>query len=67
MVFSYDDEKGIAQIGHLNYTSPNYMDCCAASNVLSSIALSKDGKLLAIGGMDRIGAVYIGAVTDTRL
>ena len=67
MVFSYDDVHGIAQIGHLNYNSPNYMDCCSASNVLSSIALSKDGKTLAIGGADRIGAIHIGNIADTRL
>ncbi|MDD6876473.1 MAG: hypothetical protein PUD44_01610 [Clostridiaceae bacterium] len=67
MVFSYDDEHGIAQIGHLNYNSPNFMDCPSASNVLTSIALSRDGKMLAIGGADRIGSVHIGAVSATRL
>jgi len=67
MVFSFDDEHGVIQIGHLNYNSPNYMDGPSAANVLSSIALSKDGKTLAIGGMDRIGSVHIGNIADTRL
>ena len=32
-----------------------------------ALALSRDGKMLAIGGADRIGSVHIGAVSATRL
>ncbi|NLM77166.1 MAG: hypothetical protein GX173_03655 [Ruminococcaceae bacterium] len=59
MVFYFDEEKGICQVGHINYNIPNFMDGPTASNVLSSIALSPDEKHLAIGGADRMGAVHI--------
>ncbi|MEA4824020.1 MAG: hypothetical protein VB111_07900 [Clostridiaceae bacterium] len=58
-VFAYDDEEGLRQLGILNYNSHGYFDGPTASNVLSSIALSPDGKVLAIGGADRIGTVHI--------
>lgn len=59
MLFYYDDIKGICQVGHLNYNIPNFMDGPTASNILSSITLSPDEKLLAIGGADRMGAIHI--------
>jgi hypothetical protein len=43
----------------INYNSPGFLDGPTASNILSSIALSKDEKYLAVGGADRIGAVHI--------
>ena len=42
-----------------NYNSPGYLDGPSASNILSSITLSKDEQYLAVGGADRIGAVHI--------
>lgn len=58
-VFRYDDENGLVQMGLINYNSPGYMDGPTAANVLSSIAVSPDGKYLAVGGADRIGSVHI--------
>lgn len=58
-VFSYDDENGLVQMGIINYNSHGFMDGPTAANVLSSIAVSPDGKLLAVGGADRIGSVHI--------
>ena len=58
-IFSYDEENGLQQLGLVNYNSPGYLDGPTASNILSSITLSKDEKYLAVGGADRIGAVHI--------
>ena len=58
-VFAYDDENGLRQLGMLNYNIHGYFDGPTASNVLSSITLSPDGKYLAIGGADRIATVHI--------
>ena len=58
-VFSYDEEEGLQQLGLVNYNSPGYLDGPSASNILSSITLSKDEKYLAVGGADRIGAIHI--------
>jgi hypothetical protein len=66
MVFYYDDKKGLCQLGHVLYNQPNFMDCASVSNILSSLALSPDGKLLAIGGADRLGAVHIVDTASAR-
>ena len=58
-VFSYDEENGLMQLGLVNYNSPGYLDGPSASNILSSITLSKDEQYLAVGGADRIGAIHI--------
>lgn len=58
-IFSYDDENGLVQQGFINYNSPGYMDGPTAANVLSSIAISDDETMIAIGGADRIGSVHI--------
>ena len=58
-IFAFDDEHGLRQLGLINYNSPGYMDGPTASNVLSAIAVSPDGTMLAVGGADRIGAVHI--------
>lgn len=61
-IFSYDEEEGLQQLGMINYNSPGFFDGPSASNILSSITLSKDEKYLAVGGADRIGAVHIFAL-----
>lgn len=66
MIFTYDDRNGIMEVGHLNYNAPNMLDGPSSSNVLSSIAVSKDGKWVAIGGMDRIGSVHIARTENVR-
>lgn len=58
-IFRYDDEEGLVQMGIINYNSPGYMDGPTAANVLSSIAVSPDGRYLAVGGADRIGSVHV--------
>lgn len=58
-IFTFDDTDGLKQLGLINYNSPGWMDGPTASNVLSSIAVSADGKTLAVGGADRIGAVHL--------
>ncbi len=67
MVFYYDDQMGICQLGHLIYNPANLMDGPSAANVLSSIALAPDGKMLAIGGADRLASVHIVPVSAARL
>jgi len=58
-VFYYDDKVGLRQLGFLIYNIHGYFDGPSASNILSSIAVSKDEKLVAVGGADRIGAIHI--------
>lgn len=58
-VFYYDDKVGLRQLGFLIYNIHGYFDGPSASNVLSSIAVSKDEKFVAIGGADRMGAVHV--------
>ncbi len=57
-VFTYDDKRGVRQLGMLNYDSRGFFRP-SASNILSSIALSPDGRHLAIGGADRLGTVHV--------
>lgn len=58
-VFYYDDMVGLRQLGFLIYTIHGYFDGPSASNILSSIAVSRDEALVAVGGADRIGAIRI--------
>ncbi len=58
-VFYYDDNVGLRQLGFLIYNIHGYFDGPTASNILSSIAVSKDEKLIAVGGADRIGSIHI--------
>ena len=57
-IFTYDDKRGLRQLGMLNYDSLGFYRP-SASNVLSSIALSPDESRLAIGGADRLGTVHV--------
>jgi hypothetical protein len=61
-VFYYDDNVGLRQLGFLIYNIHGYFDGPTASNILSSIAVSKDEKLIAIGGADRIGSIHIAEI-----
>ncbi len=36
-----------------------YFNGPSASNILSSIVVSNDGKFAAVGGADRLGAIHI--------
>jgi hypothetical protein len=58
MVFSFDERNGLKWLGRVffnKFEEPGI----AASCELSTIAISKDGKKLAIGSKDRMGCVYI--------
>jgi hypothetical protein len=57
-VFHYDDKTGLKQLGMLNYDSIGFYRT-SASNILSSVCLSPDEKILAIGGADRLGTVHM--------
>ena len=59
MVFYFDDTVGLRQLGFLIYNLHGYFDGPSASNILSSIAVSRDEKLIAVGGADRMGCVHI--------
>lgn len=59
MVFYYDDQVGLRQLGFLIYNIHGYFDGPSASNILSSIVVSGDEKFIAVGGADRIGAIHI--------
>ncbi len=64
-VFYYDDKNGLKQLGMLNYDSIGFYRP-SASNILSSVALAHDEKILAIGGADRLGTVHLITLPDTR-
>jgi hypothetical protein len=58
MVFSFDEKNGLRWLGRVffnKFKEPGI----AASCELSAIAISKDGRKLAIGSKDRMGCVYI--------
>jgi sugar lactone lactonase YvrE len=58
-VFYYDDRVGLRQLGLVIYNLHGYFDGPSASNILSSIAVSPDETLVAVGGADRMGAIHI--------
>ena len=56
IVFSYNDRTGLRFMGNLHYTLDNGLFC---SFELSSIAVSDDGRYVAIGTKDRLGLLHI--------
>ena len=65
-VFYYDDKVGLRQLGFVIYNIHGYFDGPSASNILSSIAVSKDEKFVAVGGADRIGAIHIAHISSLK-
>ncbi|MBR6748056.1 MAG: hypothetical protein IKM07_03880 [Clostridia bacterium] len=59
IVFCFDDEGGVQQLGMLSYNTHGYMDGPSASNILSAVAVNADESLIAVGGADRIGSIHI--------
>ncbi|MBQ8892799.1 MAG: hypothetical protein IJ043_00130 [Clostridia bacterium] len=57
MVFSYDDTCGLRWLGHV--MTGHFEYGYHGSDLLSAIALSENGELLAIGGGGRMGMVYL--------
>ncbi len=58
MIFSYDMETGLKQEGRV-FAQSSVPDYFADSSEPSAVAVSPDGKYLAVGVKDRLGMVYI--------
>ncbi len=58
-LFTYDDRNGLRQLGVLIYNVHGYFDGPTSANVLSALALSPDGRYLAVGNEDRISSVHV--------
>ena len=56
MVFSYCEEEGLRWLGHVSYAAPSD-DGAYHCSILSSCAISPDGKRLAIGSDERLGQI----------
>ena len=56
IVFSYNDKKGVEFLGRMNFTADNGL---ASSCELSCIAVSDDGREIAVGNKDRLGVLYV--------
>ncbi len=63
-VFRYDDEHGLAWLGHISVDNLDG-DCGAAANYeLTSCTLDPRGKVLAIGAGDRLSCIYLCEVEE---
>ena len=58
-VFRYDDRNGLVYLGYMASDSWTDSIGTAANFVLSAIAVSPDGKKIAVGACDRLACVYI--------
>lgn len=56
MVFSYDEEQGLRWLGHVTYDAPSEFGVINCP-IITSCAISPDGKRLAIGSGDRLGQI----------
>lgn len=56
IVFSYNDTQGLKFLGRMSYTAD---DGLCASCELECIAVSDDGKFIAVGSKDRLGVLYV--------
>ena len=58
-VFKYTEEKGLESLGFMCCdVADNNVGVCA-NFVLSSIAISPNGKKIAVGAMDRLTCAYV--------
>ncbi|MGI6336066.1 MAG: hypothetical protein ACOXZM_03285 [Eubacteriales bacterium] len=57
-LFTYDDRRGLRQMGIISYNSHGFYGTTQA-NILTSVALSPDGKTLAVGNSDRMACVHL--------
>ena len=56
-VFTYDDKRGLRQLGFFHWTVHSENGMIIGADILSSLALSPDEKWLALGAQDRLGTV----------
>lgn len=56
ILFSYDEDQGLRWLGHVSYAAPREEGSVGLS-ILSALAISPDGKYLAIGNGDRLGQI----------
>ncbi|MCI8861095.1 MAG: hypothetical protein HFI20_01250 [Lachnospiraceae bacterium] len=56
ILFSYDEENGLRWLGHITYDSPSPHSSIHCP-IITSCAVSPDGKRLAVGSGDRLGQV----------
>lgn len=58
LVFAFDDVQGLTELGRLNYLGSEHGGQCANYQP-RLLAISADGKLLAVGTQDRLACVWI--------
>lgn len=56
ILFSYDEENGLRWLGHTTYDSPSPVSTIHCP-IITSCAVSPDGKRLAVGSGDRLGQI----------
>ena len=56
ILFSYDEENGLRWLGHITYDSPSPHSSIHCP-IITSCAVSSDGKRLAVGSGDRLGQI----------
>ena len=57
-LFRFDEKRGLRQLGIISYNSHGFYGTTQA-NVMTSVALSPDGKTLAVGNADRMACVHL--------
>lgn len=65
-LFRFDARRGLVQLGIISYNSHGFYGTTQA-NVLTSVSLSPDGSILAVGNADRMASVHLLTVSAIRL
>lgn len=65
-VFTYDDRRGLRQLGFFHWTVHSENGMIIGVDILSSLALSPDEKWLALGSQDRLGTVLLIRLDDNK-
>ena len=65
-VFTYDDRRGLRQLGFFHWTVHSENGMIIGIDVLSSLALSPDEKWLAVGAQDRLGTVLLIKINEDK-
>lgn len=56
MLFTYDGQQGLRWIGHVTFDAPSALATINCP-IITSCAVSPDGKRLAVGSGDRLGQI----------